>query len=184
MQKICPGFDKNSDCKKYIIKGKKTCGEYKCRGYSITNRLGQKTLTKLNLERQLTGKKGEYKVIGRLLGKGYPIYTPLMDIEGIDCIIRNDKGLLLEIQVKSTGKNNKKPYKIVFKWDKKARKNYVFIFYVEREDSFWIIPSEYLAGENGKEIYGPDKNGKCSIDFAVSNHKKMYEEFKDNWSRL
>ena len=58
-QKICPGFGINSHCKQYIIKGK-TCGEYQCRGIYIKNKLGKKTLTKLNYERQLTGKKGEY----------------------------------------------------------------------------------------------------------------------------
>lgn len=137
---------------------------------------------KINLERQLTGKKGEYKVIGKFLEEGYPVYVPVLDIEGVDCIIRNDKGLLLEIQVKSTGKNNKKPCKIVFKWNKKARKNYIFVFYVERENAFWIIPSEYLVGKGGKEIYGPDKNGECSIDFAVLKHKEWYKEFKNNWN--
>ncbi len=135
-------------------------------------------------QRQITGKKGEYKVIGRLLDRGYPVYAPIVDIEGVDCILRNNKGKLIEVQVKSSGQDAKEPYKIVFKWDKKSRRNYFFIFYIEKEDAYWIIPSEYLTGKDNKEIYGPDKSGYCGIDFTVSNHREWYKDFKNNWDIL
>lgn len=135
-------------------------------------------------QRHITGKKAELKVIGRLLQEHFPVYAPVVDIEGVDCIIRNDKGSLLEIQVKSSGKDAKEPYKIVFKWDKNSRKNFIFIFYVEKEDSYWIIPSEYLTGKDGKQIHGPNKGGYCGMNLMLTNHNKWYKEFKDNWELL
>lgn len=133
---------------------------------------------------QITGKKGEYKVIGKLLDKGYPVYIPVVDIEGVDCIIRNNQGVLKEIQIKTSGKGIKEPYKIVFKWDKQARIHYVFVFYVAEEDAYWVVPTEYLTGKEGKKIYGPDKLGNCAINFLVSTHKQWYEIFKNNWDIL
>ena len=47
---------------------------------------------------QITGKKGELKVIGKLLEQDYPIYTPIVDIGGVDCIFRNHNGNLIELQ--------------------------------------------------------------------------------------
>ena len=40
---------------------------------------------------QTTGKEGELRVIGELLKRGFQVYTPLVDIGGIDCIIQTDK---------------------------------------------------------------------------------------------
>ena len=52
-----------------------------------------------NLEK---GKMAELAVFGELLKRGVIPYVPLVDIKGIDAIIRKDDGRLLEIQVKST----------------------------------------------------------------------------------
>lgn len=135
-------------------------------------------------QRQVTGKKGELKVIGRLFEESFPVYTPVVDFEGVDCIIRNHYGILIELQIKSVGKDSKYPRNFAFEWNKKPRNNYTFIFYIEIDNSFYVIPSEYLAGKDGKQIYGPDKKGVCSVDFTYPKFKEMYIDFKDNWERL
>lgn len=138
----------------------------------------------MKAHRQITGKKGELKVMGKLLELEYPVYIPLVDIEGVDCIIRNSKRILKEIQVKSVGHKIKEPYKCNFSWDMKPRKNLYFIFYIGIENSYWRIPSEYLAGKDGKKIYGPNERGRCTIDLKVSTHRDWYKEYKDNWKIL
>ena len=59
----------------------------------------------MNSHQVVTGTRGELRVICKLLEKGFIVYTPVCDIEGIDCIIRNDKNRLIEIQIKTRNKN-------------------------------------------------------------------------------
>ena len=44
-------------------------------------------------------------VMGKLMTEGLNVYIPIVDIEGIDCIVRNQKGRLIEIQIKTRNKN-------------------------------------------------------------------------------
>jgi hypothetical protein len=50
---------------------------------------------------RVTGKTGEYEVIGKLMQEGFIVYTPVLDIDGVDCVIKNDKGRLIELQIKT-----------------------------------------------------------------------------------
>jgi hypothetical protein len=50
-------------------------------------------------EYNLKGKRGEYIVIGELLGKGLRVYTPVSD-EGIDCVVDTGGGEFKEVQIK------------------------------------------------------------------------------------
>jgi len=43
-------------------------------------------------ETQRTGKQGEFAVIGELLRQGFDVYLPVIDIHGIDCVIRTPTG--------------------------------------------------------------------------------------------
>ena len=51
-------------------------------------------------ETQRTGKEGELRVIGELLRQGFNVYTPMVDIEGTDCVIKQ-KNSYLDIQIKT-----------------------------------------------------------------------------------
>src|SRR3989344_6068327 len=68
--------------------------------------VAQKNMTKGSVEGQITGKRGEYRVIGKLMESGFTVYVPILDIEGIDCIIKNDTGRLIEIQIKTRNKKD------------------------------------------------------------------------------
>lgn len=59
---------------------------------------------------QATGKEGELRVIGELLRRGFDIYLPLVDIGGVDCIIKTDVDYK-EIQIKTREKFS---YKLLF----------------------------------------------------------------------
>lgn len=88
---------------------------------------------------QTTGKEGELRVIGELLRRGFDIYLPLVDIGGIDCIIKTDVGYK-EIQIKT-----RELAKILL-FDVKnfvPRDSFFIICYnIKEPDTFWVIPSK------------------------------------------
>lgn len=88
---------------------------------------------------QTTGKEGELRVIGELLKRGFEVYTPLVDIVGIDCVIRTDVGYR-EIQVKT-----RESAKLLL-FDVKEftpRDNFFIICYnIKEPETFWVIPSK------------------------------------------
>ena len=88
----------------------------------------------------VTGKRGEYMVIGKLLEKGFTVYTPVADIEGIDCIIRNDTGRLIEIQIKTRNEREEEGRQFRVK-DLKPHKDFFIACYLIDKDELWIIPS-------------------------------------------
>lgn len=88
---------------------------------------------------QRTGIRGEYRVIGKLIEKGYTVYTPVVDIEGIDCIVRNMDGRLIEIQIKTRNKSASQPQ--FQPKDFKPHKHLFFCCYFLDTDELWTIPS-------------------------------------------
>lgn len=88
----------------------------------------------------ITGKRGEYMVIGKLLEKGFTVYTPVADIEGIDCIIRNEKNRLIEIQIKTRNENDEGDKQFRVK-NLKPNKDFFIACYLIDKDALWIIPS-------------------------------------------
>jgi hypothetical protein len=49
---------------------------------------------KIGGETQKTGKRGELTVIGELLKRGFDVYIPVVDTEGIDCIVKTKDPIL------------------------------------------------------------------------------------------
>lgn len=84
------------------------------------------------------GKQAELIAIGRLLERGYKIYTPLVDT-GIDCLVDVGEGNYKEIQVKY-----REDQPIFAARTFKPRDNFYFICYLStrRGSDFWIIPSK------------------------------------------
>ena len=88
----------------------------------------------------ITGKRGEYMVIGKLLEKGFTVYTPVADVEGIDCIIRNDKKRLIEIQIKTRNKDEEEGRIFRIK-DFEPSSDFFICCYLIDTDEVWVIPS-------------------------------------------
>jgi hypothetical protein len=84
------------------------------------------------------GKQAELIAIGRLLERGYKIYTPLVDT-GIDCLVDVGEGNYKEIQVKY-----REDQPIFAARTFRPRDNFYFICYLStrRGSDFWIIPSK------------------------------------------
>lgn len=104
------------------------------------------------------GKRIEYYIIGLMLKEGLDCYLPMVDDDGIDCVIRKNDGTFIEIQIKARSKDVGLGDAALFaalRHD--ARKNYFFVFYSERLENTWIMSSEEFLKEcstnkNGKHI--------------------------------
>lgn len=96
------------------------------------------------------GKRQEFVAMGELLRRGFDVYSTLVDDQQIDCIIRKDingKLVYMDIQIKARSKECK-PYdaaRFAAMDIIKPRKNYFFIFYSERVDTYWVFPSLDVA---------------------------------------
>ncbi len=93
------------------------------------------------------GKRQEYVAIAELLRRGYDVYMTLVDDQGIDCIVRQGSNKYFDIQIKARSKNcvprNAGHFPLLS--IPSPSDNYVFIFYSEAIDTYWVIPSTKLV---------------------------------------
>ncbi len=88
------------------------------------------------------GKRMEYIVVGELLKRGFDVYMTLVDDQQIDCILRfpDTPSQYVDVQIKARSKTAKN--KGMFSaMTISPRKNYIFVFYDETLDDYWVIPS-------------------------------------------
>jgi len=130
------------------------------------------------------GKRQEFIAIAELLKRGFDVYIPLIDDQQIDCVIRkmvNGKPVYIDVQIKARSKDCKPHNAARFSaMTIKPRDNYFFIFYSERLDTYWIIPSKELVKIASQNKKGKNK-GKYQINLAgYSKTKKFYsfQKFK------
>lgn len=88
---------------------------------------------------QSKGRLAELRVIAELVRNGSTsIYTPVIDVEGIDLIIRRQDGSYAELQVKSRSRSDQS-----FQVGRLAPSDDRYIvLHVLDTDSFWVIPSK------------------------------------------
>lgn len=111
------------------------------------------------------GKRIEYYIIGLMLKEGLDCYVPLVDDDGIDCVIRQDDGHFIEIQIKACSNDVKMGDAALFAaLEHEPRDNYYFIFYSERLNKTWILSSEEFLQECVTNKTGKNM-GKRSIKF-------------------
>jgi len=91
------------------------------------------------------GKRQEYSVVAELLRHGFDVYMTLVDDQGIDCVVRLDATRYVDIQIKARSKDAKQ-WSTFAAMDFEPRANLFFIFYTEKNESFWTIPSLDLSG--------------------------------------
>ena len=141
-------------------------------------------------DRASYGKRREYIAIAELLQRGCDVYIPLVDDQGIDCIIRRDDHDYIELQIKAKSKNCRPgnagtiaPLKIP-----NPRGNYYFLFYCEYVDTYWIFPSIDLVKKARMTKTGKNK-GTYSINLTRQRKgevyaRKEYSEYEDNFELL
>ena len=115
-----------------------------------------------------------------MLKEGIDIYMPLIDDNGIDAVIRKEDGTFIEVQIKARSKNVVMGDAALFAaLTHEYRKNYYFVFYSERLETFWIMSSEEFIEESVQNKSG--KNiGKRSICFNGKRKNKETGEHKEH----
>lgn len=96
-------------------------------------------------ETQRTGKEGELRVIGELLKRGFDIYVPLIDIRGIDCIIKTEVGYK-EIQIKT--RERAKTLLFDVKEFSPTDNFFVICYNIKEQETFWVIPSKIFKKDS------------------------------------
>ncbi len=126
------------------------------------------------------GKRQEYIVVAELLKRNFNVYMTLVDDQGIDCIVRFDEHCYIDLQIKARSENAK--YFNLFSAMKfEPKDNYFFIFYTEKNDTFWIMPSHDVA-----EYAQQNKDGKHQGKYALrlpksekSSNNDKFEKYKN-----
>lgn len=97
------------------------------------------------------GKLGELYVFSKLIEKGAMPFIPLVDIRGVDAVVRKVDGTFIEIQVKSTWTPEQAGYINVPDLDIRKDLFIVGLIYssspgqIEEMPEAWIIPSDVFA---------------------------------------
>jgi hypothetical protein len=123
------------------------------------------------LERQLTGKMGEFRVFVKLLELGLVPYVPLVD-EGIDCLLPNG----IKIQIKTVGTQRDPRW---FQVTNLVPEDNFYIICVDASGEFWIFPSRVFAenATKSKGIYDLDLDRKGRGE-KLKNYKKAWHLLK------
>ena len=107
------------------------------------------------------GKRQEYVVIAELLKRDYDIYMTLVDDQGIDCVIRIDEKTYIDVQIKARSRSAKH-WNFFAAMTIEPRDNYFFIFYLEKNNTFWVLPSKDVVKHAATNKTGKNK-GKHSL---------------------
>lgn len=126
----------------------------------------------------------EYLFFSEMLSRGYELFIPAGDNLSTDCIIQNNKGEILKIQIKGTSKAQNRPsngprYKINAANGSSTKKPIdcydvdILAVYIEPKELWYIIPCRNLM--NRKSIWFYPDNEKSTA---------QYEEYKSAWDVL
>ena len=125
------------------------------------------------------GKQIEYKIMGLLVKECFEVYSPLIDDDAIDFIIKKPNGTFIEIQIKARSKavaaGSGGRFALI---DHKKRKNYFFIFYCEKLDTFWIMSSEEFI-KHSKQNKAGKYIGRRNINLTGKRADKKTGECKE-----
>lgn len=86
----------------------------------------------------------------------------LVDDPGIDCVIRLNNEKYLDIQIKARSKEAKQ-WNFFAAMSFEVRDNFYFIFYTEKNNNFWVIPSRDV-----KKLGVENKSGKNAGKISLS----------------
>lgn len=126
------------------------------------------------------GKRIEYWVIGLMLKEGIDVYVPLVDDDAIDAVIKKHDGTFIEVQIKARSKTVKMGDSALFAAiPHDMRKDYFFVFYSERLNTFWIMSSEEFIKESVQNKTGKNV-GLRSIWFNGKRKDKVTGEYTEH----
>jgi hypothetical protein len=127
------------------------------------------------------GKEAELIVLGKLLERGFKVYTPLVDT-GIDCLVDVGKGTYKEIQVKS--REGTEPTFLARKFQ--PRDNFYFVCFLrgKRDDDYWILPSKVFSDMGSKSTVKNKDYVTLRIGKEGSESYASLAKYHSNWGLL
>jgi len=123
------------------------------------------------------GRRQEYSVIAELLKRDFDVYMTLVDDQGIDCVIRLNDKRYLDIQIKARSKEAKQ-WNFFAAMSFGVRDNFYFIFYTEKNNNFWVIPSKDV-----KTLGIENKSGKNAGKISLSLPKTESGDKASNFDK-
>ena len=100
-------------------------------------------------------------MIAELLRLNFDVYSTLVDDQGIDCVIRLDPNRYLDIQIKARS-DEAQEWNLFAAMSIKPRDNFFFIFYMEKNDTMWVVPSTDVVSMASRNVEGKNA-GKYSL---------------------
>lgn len=133
----------------------------------------------------------EYVAVAELLRRRFDVYMTLVDDQGIDCVVRqqrNGKLRYLDLQIKARSKDAKQAATFAAMEIPDPRKNFWFIFYSEAADTFWVMPSLDLVRLARQNKSGKNA-GKYTIVLAGKRKgvwvpKNKYKDYAGKFEKL
>lgn len=141
------------------------------------------------------GKRQEFVAIAELLRRGLDVYLTLVDDKQIDCVVRREVDgdpVYLDIQIKARSKecNPKNAGTFAALEVRNPRPNFLFMFYSEQADCYWIVPSLELVREANKGKTGQNA-GRYRIVFTNLSQKTdsvsprpRFDKYRNNFDLL
>ena len=96
------------------------------------------------------GKRQEYIAVAELLRRGFDVYMTLVDDQQIDCVVRievDGHPAYIDVQIKARSKDAKQPGTFAALEVRDPRPNFMFVFYSEGANTYWVMPSLDLVRE-------------------------------------
>jgi hypothetical protein len=135
------------------------------------------------------GKRQEYIAVAELLKRGFDVYMTLVDDQQIDCVVRmevDERPIYIDVQIKARSDTAKQPGTFAALTIRNPRPNFMFLFYSEAANTYWVMPSLDLVREATSNKAG--KNAcKQTIVFTntrsdgIARSRPRFEQWKDNW---
>ena len=118
------------------------------------------------------GKAVEYLIISELLKNNFDVYIPVVDIEGIDLIIKNKEGAYVEVQVKSRTIKDEKEHFTLNEF--KPKSNFFIVCHNITTNDFYVMPSTTF------HYYAKDKMDKGKKrKYMAFSHISKFTDYKN-----
>ena len=120
-----------------------------------------------------TGKIGELYVFSRLLHLGATVFTPVVDIKGIDAVVRKKDGTFLAVQVKTHSTEYMASWFEVYDLDEHDQETFVIVCVNMREyppTEVWIVPAETFKEYGTRSKAGGSHYYRVDLDAASQKH--------------
>jgi hypothetical protein len=116
------------------------------------------------------GKRQEYIAVAELLRRRFDVYMTLVDDQQIDCVVRlpGNPPRYVDLQIKARSITAKNASTFAAMEIREPRSNFLFMFYSEASELYWIMPSLDVVRLANRNKSG-ENAGKYSIVFCNRN---------------